>query len=514
MKKLRNLGQSILIGSIPAGIFSAALRVTFIIAAEKIVLAASYPFESLHTLRYLAIDALFRLYLLPITLLEITRMIISGEFTKSDKTILLDWSIWRYQDIPQTKIIIAWFLLGALAGIALLSWAKSPFKRFLKINAVLFMILLIGLTAFSIDRTLLLHKKAINPIPPDGFHEPLADLPRGFSICEVTRLDLKTPQSSAPQSTLNTGSGDSLFEGKILTSRSDQNVDYRLIFNYEFLKNDPAETFEYYSSEKRCPWPYSLWVKKKREHVWRLLGPFLPGLGTEHILALDSKIEMNLIKNTDLRWILRECDPHDDYSIWRPAHLRPIKDRGKAWLCSLPLSAFTDDADGDGLSDIEEAALLTDPQDPDSDGDGIIDGQDTSPLGWFKDSVSREAINLKIIEYIIQTQEDNRIIIGKPLSLCILNSPGPRYQINCPGKIVLTLSKKEETIFRNRNGIPESTLVCTFQSAKSRPLFFGLFGVSAYEEHCFRGGVGFIAICLRSLNKNWKPIQFMITWVS
>ncbi|MDK2465054.1 MAG: hypothetical protein QI223_09820, partial [Candidatus Korarchaeota archaeon] len=38
------------------------------------------------------------------------------------------------------------------------------------------------------------------------------------------------------------------------------------------------------------------------------------------------------------------------------------------------------DSDGDGLSDAQEEALGTDPNNPDSDGDGVPDGRDSAPL--------------------------------------------------------------------------------------------------------------------------------------
>lgn len=56
-----------------------------------------------------------------------------------------------------------------------------------------------------------------------------------------------------------------------------------------------------------------------------------------------------------------------------------------------PTTPSAPDADGDGLSDEDEAAAMTDPQDPDSDGDGLSDGEEvhtygTDPLSSRTDS--------------------------------------------------------------------------------------------------------------------------------
>jgi hypothetical protein len=45
----------------------------------------------------------------------------------------------------------------------------------------------------------------------------------------------------------------------------------------------------------------------------------------------------------------------------------------------IPLAALARDSDGDGLTDLAEEALVTDPRDPDTDRDGVKDGVDMLP---------------------------------------------------------------------------------------------------------------------------------------
>jgi hypothetical protein len=61
-----------------------------------------------------------------------------------------------------------------------------------------------------------------------------------------------------------------------------------------------------------------------------------------------------------------------------PAELAPRQPRAGIYL-EIPLAELERDADGDGLSDLEEERLLTDPEDADTDHDGIGDGEDPMP---------------------------------------------------------------------------------------------------------------------------------------
>jgi hypothetical protein len=63
------------------------------------------------------------------------------------------------------------------------------------------------------------------------------------------------------------------------------------------------------------------------------------------------------------------------------AMVRAVDTNGRvAWSPLWKLQVAREDADGDRLSDAEEAYLLTDPHNPDTDGDGLGDADDPRPL--------------------------------------------------------------------------------------------------------------------------------------
>jgi hypothetical protein len=62
-----------------------------------------------------------------------------------------------------------------------------------------------------------------------------------------------------------------------------------------------------------------------------------------------------------------------------PVALAPKRTATGLYL-EIPLAELRRDTDGDGLTDLAEARLLTDPRNPDTDGDGLPDGVDPLPL--------------------------------------------------------------------------------------------------------------------------------------
>jgi hypothetical protein len=71
-------------------------------------------------------------------------------------------------------------------------------------------------------------------------------------------------------------------------------------------------------------------------------------------------------------------DPLPDDVQYAPADLVPRKAQTGIYL-DIPIRALLLDSDGDGLTDLAEERLLTDPRQGDSDGDGTMDGLDATP---------------------------------------------------------------------------------------------------------------------------------------
>ncbi len=86
------------------------------------------------------------------------------------------------------------------------------------------------------------------------------------------------------------------------------------------------------------------------------------------------------------------------------------------WGYTIYKHVLYGDADADGLSDLAEDILWTDPDDPDTDGDGLADGYDNNPLAAPLDSLSREEMLHKaVIENELEALPDARLVIVEQL---------------------------------------------------------------------------------------------------
>lgn len=102
----------------------------------------------------------------------------------------------------------------------------------------------------------------------------------------------------------------------------------------------------------------------------RLADPY----GGEFTIDFVKRSDGKLIR-TDNVWLSREYELSSH--SWH--HFINIFDTASTGLYQLVFSGVpVEDSDGDGLSDDEEAALGTNPFNPDTDGDGIADGDETS----------------------------------------------------------------------------------------------------------------------------------------
>jgi hypothetical protein len=88
--------------------------------------------------------------------------------------------------------------------------------------------------------------------------------------------------------------------------------------------------------------------------------------------------ELPLLSGELLQLEVEICELDERSITLPPLSLRFKRVRGGLFL-EAPLAAIEEDRDGDGLTDLAEEQLLTDPLDRDTDGDGLEDGRDSFP---------------------------------------------------------------------------------------------------------------------------------------
>jgi hypothetical protein len=91
----------------------------------------------------------------------------------------------------------------------------------------------------------------------------------------------------------------------------------------------------------------------------------------------ESKLPLAHGDHLEVEVDLREIDP--DSITFPPVALRVKREEHGLYL-ELPWETLRRDSDGDGVTDLVEERIATDPFDADSDGDGIADGKDGLPL--------------------------------------------------------------------------------------------------------------------------------------
>ncbi|MEI6091979.1 MAG: hypothetical protein WCR42_16115 [bacterium] len=94
-----------------------------------------------------------------------------------------------------------------------------------------------------------------------------------------------------------------------------------------------------------------------------------------------------------------------------PAQFEAVQD---SIAVQIDISQITKDSDNDGLTDIVENKMMLNPNNPDSDSDGIVDGEDKNPR--FKSIKTEKALIYQTLIEIFRPNDDGEMVlnIAKP----------------------------------------------------------------------------------------------------
>jgi hypothetical protein len=113
----------------------------------------------------------------------------------------------------------------------------------------------------------------------------------------------------------------------------------------------------------------------------------------------------------------------DDASITFPPVALKATRTAHDKMVRCDLSAVLQDTDADGVTDVEEALLGTDPNDPDTDGDGLSDGGDPAPLGAVAPVTSEDAVRLSALQQLVDQEAKGEflVMVGEEPRLAVEN---------------------------------------------------------------------------------------------
>lgn len=155
-----------------------------------------------------------------------------------------------------------------------------------------------------------------------------------------------------------------------------------------------------------------------------------------------------------------------------PIGLRSKRDARGLYL-ELPWSALRRDSDGDGLTDLLEERLATDPYNADSDGDGIVDGKDGLPQVALTSGGSADSEVLA--EFLKKAGiGGGALIIGLPATeqerqSCVVRAS----RIGAPSLFVVADRAQFSSIDINRRVVILSPAELVQYEEKFGPSFFG-----------------------------------------
>jgi Bacterial TSP3 repeat len=160
-----------------------------------------------------------------------------------------------------------------------------------------------------------------------------------------------------------------------------------------------------------------------------------------YVIVADTRLQLLDGDTLRLRADIREID--DKSITFPPVALRAKRERQNVLLtCSLP--ELMKDSDGDGLTDLEESRLGTDPANADTDGDGLRDGDDPTPLGAAKPSTPEEEVWVAAMKNVVASYARDGMLLAE--------TKGPRLALSGVKMRVLELTADEIEAYKARFG--------------------------------------------------------------
>ncbi len=156
------------------------------------------------------------------------------------------------------------------------------------------------------------------------------------------------------------------------------------------------------------------WVVRSHNAGKSWMKPHYTGLQVYKPYLVKSRSSLPMIRDGHLQLevAVRELD---EQSITFPPLGIRVKRSADGLYLDFPWAELEKDSDGDGLTDLEEEKLLTDPQSRDTDGDGVDDGVDSLPLVYFRsDLLNEEPGAMVAVLNQIGFKESEAIVPGLP----------------------------------------------------------------------------------------------------
>jgi hypothetical protein len=120
------------------------------------------------------------------------------------------------------------------------------------------------------------------------------------------------------------------------------------------------------------------WVIRSRDGGRTWGSPVYTGLRIQQPYVIPPQSKVPLLAGDHLQVEVRVEELDESSITFPPVGLRARRVQ-EGLLLEIPFAALDRDSDGDGLTDLAEERLITDPQSADTDGDGLPDGSDSLP---------------------------------------------------------------------------------------------------------------------------------------